>query len=374
MNFHFPIVSFLKKTSTAFLSLFASAFFAGTLFATPIAVVTEAGAEAVFKPKTEGAESVSLGVADADGLLIVADAPAVAGTLILTHADAAVPSVVDFDPAKNSGKISVPLKLRPASVIIAAQPADEVEIFVNGKHCGRGAVTLGDIAPRKPITVEARSARRGIQSRVVSVAPGEMVSVKFDLRGNGSVARADGQVILPELPLVLASQTGAIVRADGVVAEFDREAGALRGLELGSRVVEIFLPWQGKEVCVWRAMLPARSAMLPGANAVGVPEPVPAETSAKPALAENASTATASSEKNEPTIVPGRVLFSSGSRVTVSLGSDNGAKTGAAKIVFGDAAPVAVDFLVVTPTQSMLQLPDGAPVPADNVNCRIVAE
>jgi len=373
MNFHFPIVSFFKKTSTAFLSLFASAFLAGTLFAAPIAVVTEAGAEAVFKPKTEGAETVSLGVADADGLLIVADAPVVAGTLILTHADAAVPAVVDFDPAKNSGKISVPLKLRPASVIIAAQPADEVEIFVNGKHCGRGAVTLGDIAPRKPITVEARSARRGIQSRVVSAAPGEMVSVKFDLRGNEPAARADGQVVLPELPLVLASQTGAIVRADGVVAEFDREAGALRGLELGSRVVEIFLPWQGKEVCVWRAMLPARSAMLPGANVVGVPEPVPAETSAKPASAENVL-ATASSGKTEPAIVPGRVLFSSGSRVTVSLGSDNGAKVGSAKIVFGDGEPVAVDFLVVTPTQSMLQLPDGAAVPADNATCRIVAE
>lgn len=376
MNFHFPIVSFFKKTLTAFMALSVSVFSAGTLFAAPLAVVTEAGAEAVFKPNSEGASPVSLGVADADGILIVPEAPAVAGTLIFTHADAASPAVVDFDPAKNSGKISVPLKLRAASLIIAAQPADEVEIFVDGKHCGRGAVTLGNVAPRKPLTVEARSARRGVQSRVVSAAPGEMVSIKFDLRGNSTSARPDGQVVLPELPLVLASQAGATVRADGVLAEFDREAGALRGLEPGSRVVEIFLPWQGREVCVWRAVLPVRSAMLPGADVVGVPVPVPAD-----AANSNANTEKASAEPVpvaetdlDAAIEPGRVLFSSGTRVTVSLGSDNGAKVGPAKVAFGDAKPISVDFLVVTPTQSILQLAEGSSVPADDAPCRIVVE
>lgn len=361
MIFDSPSVSFLKKTFLLAFAVAASVVFcAGELFSAPLLIVTEPTAKAAFKADSGDAEAIALGAADADGILLVPVAPEVAGTLTLTHPDAAEPLTYVFEPGKTPGKLALKLKLKPASLMISALPVDEVEIFVNGEHRGRGVVTLGGIPPREKFTIEARSVRRGIQSRVVSAAPGETLPVKFDLRGNGVVTQSDGQIVLPELPLVLASQPGATLKADGVPVTMSD--GVLRGVEPGERVVEIFLPWRGREVCVYRAAMPARSAMLPGADTVAVPNPVPAKTSAdeSPTPAENAKV--------------GNVLFVIGKNVTVSMGSLLGLKDGeSVSVCFGESKePVSVSVSGVTPDQAILTLPDGVPAPNDGDVCRIV--
>lgn len=365
MIFVLPKVSSFRRISPALFTVLALfAFSVCSLFAAPLLIVTESGAKATFKAAS-GTDVVALGEADADGILLVAEAPNAAGTLILTHPDAVAPLEVGFDPAKNPGKISPKIRLKPASLLVSALPVEEVEIFVNGEHKGRGAVTLGGIVPREKITVEARSARRGIQSRVVSASPGEALVVKFDLRGNDLSPRPDGQIVLPELPLVLASQAGAVVRADGAIAEFDN--GVLRGLAPGERIIEIFLPWQGRAVCVWRGAMPARSATLPGADAVAVPNPVeisapkPADVPAQKEPKENAPA------------VAGSVSFVIGNRATVSLGSDAGLKDGqTVSVIFGENGdPVEVAVSGVTPKQSILTLPQGASIPKSGDACRL---
>lgn len=375
MIFDFPSVSsVLRKASLPALAVLAALVsFAHAAFAAPLLIVSTPGAKAVFKADSGTEDALALGIVDADGLLLVAEAPTVAGTLTLTHPDAEAPLDVPFVPGKTPGKISPELKLRPASLMVSALPADEVEIFVNGQHRGRGAVMIGGIAPHEKITVEARSARRGMQSRVISAAPGEMLSVKFDLRGNEISSRPDGQIVLPELPLVLASQTGAVLKADGVVVELDE--GALRGLEPGERIVEIFLPWRGREVCVWRAAMPARSAMLPGADVVAIPNPPPpaekhAEEAAEsvPAAVPETAEAADSADADGGTV---QAIF--GSKVMVSLGENAGLKDGeTVSVFFGDAAeavPVVVSG--VTPTRAFLALPEGVPAPAEGVACRL---
>ena len=202
-------VSFPRRTSfLALAALICAVLFTPRLAAAPLAVSAEPGTQAAFKAASAEGAPVVLGVVPADGLLLLAEAPASAGTLIFTHPEAVGEVALAFDPVKSPGKISPNIKLRPATLIVAALPADETEIFINGQHRGRGAVTLGGVAPREKITVEARSARRGMQSRVVSAEPGESLTVKFDLRGNEISSRPDGQIVLPELPLVLASQPG----------------------------------------------------------------------------------------------------------------------------------------------------------------------
>lgn len=364
MIFVLPKVSSFRRTLPAFFAVLA--FFACSicsLFSAPLLIVTEAGARAVFKESGTNATSVvELGRADADGILLVAEAPTTSGILLFTHPDAVAPLEFAFVPGETPGKISPQLKLKPASLLISALPVEEVEIFVNGEHKGRGAVSLGGITPREKITVEARSARRGVQSRVVSASPGEMLSVKFDLRGNEVSARPDGQIVLPELPLVLASQPGATVRADGAVVEFDN--GVLRGLEPGERVIEIFLPWRERSVCVWRAAMPARSAILPGADVVAAPNPVapPSESQSAPAA-----------ESVESPAPSGSVAFVIGNRATVSLGAEAGLKDGQpASVFFGDAKePVRVEVSGVTPKQAILTLPQGSPMPKSGETCRL---
>lgn len=362
-------VSFPRRTSfLALAALICSVFFAPRLAAAPLAVSAEPGTQAAFKAASAEGAPVVLGVVPADGLLLLAEAPASAGTLIFTHPEAAGEVALAFDPAKSPGKISPDIKLRPATLIVAALPADETEIFINGQHRGRGAVTLGGVAPREKITVEARSARRGMQSRVVSAEPGESLTVKFDLRGNEISSRPDGQIVLPELPLVLASQPGATMKSDGVPVV--PEEGVLRGLAPGERVVEIFLPWRGREVCVWRGALPARSAMLPGADVVAIPNPV----SSAPAPA--ASAAPEAKPAGTPPPADGKageVLLVVGQSVAVSFGANAGLKNGAtARVFFGDAAePVSVAVSGVTETQSFLRLPDDVPVPAPGASCRL---
>lgn len=377
MTFDFPSVSFLRKTLFPALAVLAGfVFSAFSLGAAPLLIVTEPGAKAVFKAADAADnETLVVGIADADGILLVAEAPSVAGTLTLTHADAAAPAEIAYEPGKTPGKISPELKLRPASLMVSGLPADEVEIFVDGRHCGRGAVSIGGVAPRKKITVEARSARRGMQSRVVSAEPGELLTVKFDLRGNEVSDRPDGQIVLPELPLVLASQPGATLKADGAAIEL--EEGVLRGLEPGERIIEIFLPWREREVCVWRAAMPARSAMLPGADVVAVPNPVrePAPEEKQPPAAAEKPAANAPAPAASGGADGGQVLFSIGGNVTVSLGTASGLKDGdAVSVIFGDAKePVSVRVSGVTPTRAILRLPDGVPAPADGTPCRLAS-
>lgn len=362
-------VSFPRRTSfLALAALICSVFFAPRLAAAPLAVSAEPGTQAAFKSASAEGAPVVLGVVPADGLLLLAEAPASAGTLIFTHPEAVGEVALAFDPVKSPGKISPDIKLRPATLIVAALPADETEIFINGQHRGRGAVTLGGVAPREKITVEARSARRGMQSRVVSAEPGESLTVKFDLRGNEISSRPDGQIVLPELPLVLASQLGATMKSDGVPVV--PEEGVLRGLAPGERVVEIFLPWRGREVCVWRGALPARSAMLPGADVVAIPNPVasaPAPAAAAAPEAKPAGTPPPADGK------AGEVLLVVGQSVAVSFGANAGLKNGATtRVFFGDAAePVSVAVSGVTETQSFLRLPDDVPVPAPGASCRL---
>lgn len=362
-------VSFPRRTSfLALAALICSVFFAPRLAAAPLAVSAEPGTQAAFKSASAEGAPVVLGVVPADGLLLLAEAPASAGTLIFTHPEAVGEVALAFDPVKSPGKISPDIKLRPATLIVAALPADETEIFINGQHRGRGAVTLGGVAPREKITVEARSARRGMQSRVVSAEPGESLTVKFDLRGNEISSRPDGQIVLPELPLVLASQPGATMKSDGVPVV--PEEGVLRGLAPGERVVEIFLPWRGREVCVWRGALPARSAMLPGADVVAIPNPVSSASAPAAAAAPEAKPA------GTPPPADGKagdVLLVVGQSVAVSFGANAGLKNGAtARVFFGDAAePVSVAVSGVTETQSFLRLPDDVPVPAPGASCRL---
>ena len=357
----FLIVLFSRKT---LLSAFAAcaAFFATSLYAAPLVIKATPGTKAVFTSAAAPADPVALGIVPEDGLLIVSEAPTLAGTLVFSHPDAVAPETVAFEPGKTPEKLTPALKLRPATLIVSALPAEEVEIFVNGEHRGRGAVTLGGVVPREKITVEARSARRGMQSRVVSAEPGETLPIKFDLRGNDVSARPDGQIVLPELPLVLASQPGAVMKADGAAVVL--EEGVLRGLEPGERVVEIFLPWRGREVCVWRGALPARSATLPGADVVAIPNPV----SAQPPAAE--SVAKKPAEFAAPAA---RVLYVIGMTATVSLGSDSGLREGATvSVLFGDSeTPVSVVVSGVTPKQSQLRLPEGVPVPKEGDACRL---
>lgn len=362
-------VSFPRRTSfLALAALICSVFFAPRLAAVPLAVSAEPGTQAAFKAASAEGAPVVLGVVPADGLLLLAEAPASAGTLIFTHPEAVGEVALAFDPVKSPGKISPNIKLRPATLIVAALPADETEIFINGQHRGRGAVTLGGVAPREKITVEARSARRGMQSRVVSAEPGESLTVKFDLRGNEVSSRPDGQIVLPELPLVLSSQPGATMKSDGVPVV--PEEGVLRGLAPGERVVEIFLPWRGREVCVWRGALPARSAMLPGADVVAIPNPVasaPAPAAAAVPEAKPAGTPPPADGK------AGEVLLVVGQSVAVSFGANAGLENGAtARVFFGDAAePVSVAVSGVTETQAFLRLPDDVPVPAPGASCRL---
>lgn len=362
-------VSFPRRTSfLALAALICSVFFAPRLAAVPLAVSAEPGTQTAFKAASAEGAPVVLGVVPADGLLLLAEAPASAGTLIFTHPEAVGEVALAFDPVKSPGKISPNIKLRPATLIVAALPADETEIFINGQHRGRGAVTLGGVAPREKITVEARSARRGMQSRVVSAEPGESLTVKFDLRGNEVSSRPDGQIVLPELPLVLSSQPGATMKSDGVPVV--PEEGVLRGLAPGERVVEIFLPWRGREVCVWRGALPARSAMLPGADVVAIPNPVasaPAPAAAAVPEAKPAGTPPPADGK------AGEVLLVVGQSVAVSFGANAGLENGAtARVFFGDAAePVSVAVSGVTETQAFLRLPDDVPVPAPGASCRL---
>lgn len=381
MIFDFPSVSFLRKTFLSALAVAAGiALSAFPLGAAPLLIVTEAGARAVFRSAdagTAGAAELALGVADADGILLVPEAPGAAGTLTLTHPDAAEALSVPYDPEKTAGKLSLALKLRPAVLIVSALPADETEIFVDGRHCGRGAATLGGVVPRKKMTVEARSVRRGMQSRVVSAEPGEELKIKFDLRGNEVAARPDGQIVLPELPLVLASQAGATIRADGAFAELE-DGAVIRGLEPGERIIEIFLPWRGREVCVWRAAVPARSAMLPGADVVAAPNPAPAPK-ASPSVPAGTPAAPAESAAVPAAPEAGRVLFSIGTAVTVSLGANDGLRDGTrVPVIFGEApdsasAPVSVNVSGVSPTRAILRLPEGVPVPEDGAAVRLAA-
>lgn len=375
MKLKFPGTSFLRRAPVALALTVCGLFSAVLLSASPLVIVTEPGAYVFFEAEGQASEAAELGRADEGGLLILESAPATAGTLTLQHPDAAAPLKLAFSPAKNTGKIVAELKLRPAVLIISALPADETEIFVDGVHRGRGSVTLGDVVPRKQVTVEVRSPRRGMQSRVVTPFPGESMPVKFDLRGNEATDRPDGQIVLPELPLVLASQEGATIKADGVTVALE-DGSTLRGLEPGERVVEIFLPWRGRTVCVWRGAMPARSATLPGADVVAIPNPV----RDAPADAE-AGTPKDGEFPAAPAAKPGEsgfVLFSIGSRVNVSLGSKAGLKDGAQVFaVFGtgeDAKPVPVTVSGVTETQCILQLPEGAAVPADDTPCRITTQ
>lgn len=361
---HFFIFMISRKTPFAvFFSAICAVFFATSLFASPLVIKAFPGTRAVFAPTSAPEKTLALGIVPEDGLLIVPEAPTLAGTLFFSHPDAEAEESLAFEPGKTPEKLTPALKLRAATLIVSALPADEVEIFVNGEHRGRGAVTLGGVTPREKITVEARSARRGMQSCVVSAEPGETLPVRFDLRGNEAAARPDGQIVLPELPLVLASQAGATLKADGAAVTL--EEGTLRGLEPGERVIEIFLPWRGREVCVWRGALPARSAMLPGADVVAIPNPVPAKSvpAAEPA-------------EEKPAAVPAsRVLFVIGTTATVSLGSDSGLREGATvSVVFGDSGePVSAVASGVTPKQSQLRLPEDAPVPKEGDACRLAS-
>lgn len=357
MNFVFPSVSLLKRTSVLAVAVLAGfVFWATTLFAAPLLIITEPAAKALFKAASEDVEPIALGIADADGILLVPEAPGVAGTVILTHPDAVGPLSYAFEPGKAPGKLPLRLTLKPASLLVSAFPVEEVEIFVNGQHRGRGAVTIGGIIPREKITVEARSARRGMQSRVVSAEPGEMLPVKFDLRGNDVSSRPDGQIVLPELPLVLASQSGAVIKADGANVILDN--GALRGLEPGERVVEIFLPWRGREVCVYRAAMPARSAILPGSDAVAEPNPAPPKEDVPEKPADPNS---------------GKVLFIIGKNITVSLGAKSGLKNGVSvPVCFCESTvPVVVSVSGVTEDQSIFRLPDGVLAPQEGDICRL---
>ena len=85
-------VLFPRRTSfLALAALICSVFFAPRLAAAPLAVSAEPGTQAAFKAASAEGAPVVLGVVPADGLLLLAEAPASAGTLIARSRSPSIP-------------------------------------------------------------------------------------------------------------------------------------------------------------------------------------------------------------------------------------------------------------------------------------------
>lgn len=280
-----------KISALTWLFFVFSVFFSASA---PLAVCAEptfvAAPEPVFivraEPGTQiyrmaGADKIIIGTVGEDGVFVAArGVPAGTHTFIFEHADAQEPYRAERVSLKigEVTKLNPELKMRTGELMVTCLPAD-VALFVDGELKGQGALMLGNLPIGKEVTIEARSSVYGVQSRRVKVRAGETTKVNFDLRGNIPAQKPDGKIVLPDVPLVLALQQGAVVRVDGVPAQVTD--GALTELAVGARVVEVFLPLKDRLIPVWRGALAARSAIMPGADLPAVPVDVPAAETPK---------------------------------------------------------------------------------------------
>ncbi len=180
----------LHSFASVFVSVIFSAvvatLFSTSLFASPLVIKAIPGTRADFVPASASGKPFALGVVPDDGLLIVSEAPASAGTLVFSHPDAVSAESLAFVPGKTPEKLVPSLKLRRLKLFVSASPDKDVEIFVNGEFRGRGAVMLDGVSLREKVTLEARPANRGSRLSTALAEPVEPFPARAASRGNDS--------------------------------------------------------------------------------------------------------------------------------------------------------------------------------------------
>lgn len=321
----------------------------------------EAGSAAVARPffivradpgtqifRLLGDEKVPVGTVGKDGIFESVNVPAGTHVFVFEHADAQAPCRIDNVSLRGGEitKLAPALKMRTGELMVSCLPGD-VALFVDGELKGHGSLMMGGLPLGQTLTIEARSSRYGVQTRRVKIRPGEMTKVNFDLRGNIPAQKPDGKIVLPDVPLVLAIQQGAVIKVDGVPAVLTD--GALTELPVGSRVVEILLPLKDRMVTVWRGAFAARSAIMPGSDLPAVATDAPEQAVPAADSADNASKKEVAPVVSEK--ITGKIgMLLSNARFQVSLSNTQGLKDGSkCRLVIAlGAEPLLVRLAAVT--------------------------
>lgn len=272
-----------------------------------------------------GEDKISVGTVGEDGIFDSVNIAAGTHVFIFEHANAQAPCRLENVKlrAGEITKLTPPLKMRTGELLVTCLP-DDVALFVDGELKGHGSLMMGGLPIGQEVTVEARSSRYGVQTRRVKIVAGDMAKVSFDLRGNIPAQKPDGKIVLPDVPLVLALQQGAVVKVDGVPATL--KDGALTELPVGSRVVEILLPLKDRMIPVWRGAFAARSAIMPDSDLPAVATDAPEQETTENAPDKNAKSET---EPAAPAKITGSVnMVQSGRRFLISLSDSHDLKAG----------------------------------------------
>lgn len=303
-----------------------------------------------------GEDKIPVGTVGKDGVFDSVNVPAGTHIFVFEHQDAQAPCRIE-NVALRGGeitKLAPDLKMRTGELMVSCLPGD-VALFVDGELKGHGSLMMGGLPLGQEVTVEARSSRYGVQTRRVKIRDGEMTKLNFDLRGNIPAQKPDGKIVLPDVPLVLALQPGAVVKVDGAPAKLTD--GALTELAVGSRVVEILLPLKERMITVWRGAFAARSAIMPGSDVPAVATDAP-----EPLVSEAASHEKAPAEKSAPA-APAKITGKIGKvwdneRFQISVSSTQGLKTGAKcrLVVALDGEPILVRLTALTGSGALATL------------------
>lgn len=312
-----------------------------------------------------GEDKISVGIVGQDGIFDSVNIVAGTHVFIFEHENAQVPARIENVKLRGGEvtKLVPELKMRTGELMVTCLPND-VALFVDGELKGHGSLMMGGLPVGREVTVEARSSRYGVQTRRVKITAGDMAKVNFDLRGNIPAQKPDGKIVLPEVPLVLALQQGAVVKVDGVPAT--QTDGALIELPVGSRIVEILLPYKDRMVAVWRGAFAARSAIMPGSDepAVATDAPAQEKDDAAPAVVAEKK-APESPKASEPEKITGSVkMLLSNMRFHIALNNPQTLKAGSKcrLIVSLDSEPLLVRLAAVTGSGALAILeksPDG---------------
>ncbi|MDR1498409.1 MAG: hypothetical protein LBS59_08420 [Puniceicoccales bacterium] len=214
----------------------------------------------------DGAAERALGTADANGRFDAAEA--VKGetdvSLIFEH--------IDCEKVKRDGvrlvpgktvHVNAPLRLRPATFTIITNPA-RAEVLLDGVSIGRGVVTLGDIAPRVPHTVEVRLSGGEPARREVVFAPGESALMRVNITPPPSKV---GDILFLGAMRTLVTTKGVTIRVDGkVVAAPD---GLARDIAVGARKIEIIRD----SAVVWSRTVKVEAGVAASFGDVDAPPP-----------------------------------------------------------------------------------------------------
>lgn len=295
-----------------------------------------------------GTDKIPVGVVGKDGVFDSVNVPAGMHVFVFEHEDAQAPCRIENVNLRGGEitKLAPELKMRTGELMVSCLPGD-VALFVNGELKGHGALMMGGLPIGQEITVEARSSRYGVQTRRVKLRPGEMTKLSFDLRGNIPAQKPDGKIVLPEVPLVLAIQQGAVVKVDGAPVTLIDDA--LMELPLGPRVVEISLPLKGRMVTVWRGTFAARSAIMPGADVPAVATDAPEDV--KPVADDKKPDEKAVIPAEPEKKITGKVgMLLSNTRFHISISDTQGLKSGSKcrLVVALDVDPLLVRLATVT--------------------------